>query len=49
MPNYKLTYFDGRGRAEVVRMLFTAGGITFTDERVKNWPTGKEGVDSNLI
>jgi len=43
MPNYKLTYFDERGRAEVVRMLFTAGGIKFTDERVQNWPTGKEG------
>jgi glutathione S-transferase len=48
MPNYKLTYFDGRGRAEVVRMLFTAGGVQFTDERVKNWPTGKEGFDLSL-
>jgi hypothetical protein len=24
-------------------MLFAAGGVEFTDDRVKNWPTGKEG------
>ena len=43
MPSYKLTYFNGRGRAEVSRLIFTVAGAEFTDERVANWPTGKEG------
>jgi glutathione S-transferase len=43
MPSYKLTYFNGRGRAEVSRLIFTVAGVAFTDDRVENWPTGKEG------
>ena len=43
MPSYKLTYFNGRGRAEVSRLIFTVAGVEFTDDRVANWPTGKEG------
>ena len=35
MPKYKLTYFDVRGRAEMTRMAFAAGGIEFEDCRVK--------------
>ena len=42
MSSYKLTYFNGRGRAEVSRLIFAAAGVQFTDERVTNWPTGKE-------
>ena len=42
MPSYKLTYFNGRGRAELSRLIFAAAGVQFTDERVTNWPTGKE-------
>lgn len=33
----------GRGRAEISRLIFAAAGVEFTDERIKNWPTGKEG------
>ncbi|KAH7476730.1 hypothetical protein PRIC1_002759 [Phytophthora ramorum] len=33
-PQLKLTYFDGKGRAELTRMLFHYGGVAFTDERV---------------
>ena len=43
MSHYKITYFDGRGRAEISRLILSAAGVDFTDERVKDWPKGKEG------
>ena len=42
MSNYKIVYFDGRGRAEVSRMILTAAGVEFEDVRVKDWPSGKK-------
>ncbi|KAG3119289.1 hypothetical protein PI124_g2801 [Phytophthora idaei] len=33
-PQLKLTYFDGKGRAELPRMIFNYGGIAFTDDRI---------------
>lgn len=40
MPAYKLTYFDGKGRGEVIRLAFVAGGIKYEDNRVNppDWP-----------
>lgn len=40
MPTNKLTYFDIRGRAEMTRMTFAAGGVKFEDCRVpfQDWP-----------
>nr|AYN44530.1 glutathione S-transferase S12 [Brachionus plicatilis] len=38
MPSYKLTYFNGRGRAELTRLIFSAAGVPFQDERVTDWP-----------
>ena len=35
MPSFKLTYFDGRGRAEVARMVFAYAGQNYTDERLQ--------------
>ena len=43
MPEYKVTYFDGRGRAELTRLVFAAVGEKYTDERISDWPKGKEG------
>ena len=34
MPSYKLIYFCGRGRGEVVRYIFVQAGIGYEDKRV---------------
>ncbi len=43
MPNYTLNYFNGRGRAELTRLIFAASGTQFTDDRVEfaEWPAKK--------
>ncbi|XP_048742387.2 glutathione S-transferase 1-like [Ostrea edulis] len=43
MSEYKLTYFDIRGRAEISRLVFAAADVPYTDERVnrENWPALK--------
>jgi glutathione S-transferase len=38
MPNYTLNYFNGRGRAELTRLVFTAAGVSFNDNRITDWP-----------
>ena len=35
MKNVKLTYFNGRGRAEVARLILTIAGEEFEDDRVE--------------
>ena len=44
MGKYKLVYFDGRGRAEVARMLFKLAGEEFEDKRITQdaWPEFKK-------
>ncbi|GMR38673.1 hypothetical protein PMAYCL1PPCAC_08868, partial [Pristionchus mayeri] len=43
MPAYKLTYFNGRLRAEVARQLLYLAGVPFEDVRVRrpDWPALK--------
>ena len=43
MADMKLTYFDMKGRAELVRLVFAAAGRKFEDVRYKQgeWDTQK--------
>jgi prostaglandin-H2 D-isomerase / glutathione transferase len=42
MPHYKLYYFNGRGRAELSRLIFAAAGQEFEDVRfTDDWPKHK--------
>ena len=34
MPNYKLVYFQGRGRAEICRLIFAQAGVEYEDARL---------------
>ena len=38
--SYKLTYFNGRGRAETIRMIFAQAGVAYEDVRIEGaqWP-----------
>ena len=44
-PNYKLIYFNARGRAEHIRYIFAYAGVDYVDERIskdRNWPELKK-------
>uniref|UniRef100_A0A0L8GDQ8 GST N-terminal domain-containing protein n=1 Tax=Octopus bimaculoides TaxID=37653 RepID=A0A0L8GDQ8_OCTBM len=52
MPTYKLTYFNGKGRAELTRLLFTAADVEFTDHRIDyytDWPEIKPQDGLHLL
>lgn len=44
MPTYKLYYFNGRGRAELARIIMHYAGVEFEDIRFgqDQWPEYKE-------
>nr|XP_017202759.1 hematopoietic prostaglandin D synthase [Oryctolagus cuniculus] len=46
MPNYKLTYFNMRGRAEIIRYIFAYLNIKYEDRRIEqaDWPEIKSSV-----
>ena len=47
----KLTYFDGKGAAELTRLILAYGGQEFTDERIKreDWPSLKEKTPLGMV
>lgn len=50
-PKYKLTYFDGRGLAEVTRLLFAYKGVEYEDVRIQRekWPELKPSTTFGQI
>jgi len=42
-PKLRLFYFDGRGRAEIIRYIFAQGNVAYEDVRIqgKDWPNEK--------
>ncbi|TOF87070.1 hypothetical protein CGJ15_25040, partial [Vibrio parahaemolyticus] len=51
MPEYKLIYFNARGRAELARWIFAYSGIPYTDERFENdeWPEKKKSIEGGKV
>ena len=43
MPKYTFNYFNGRGRAEITRLIFAAADVEFIDNRIEDWPRTKGG------
>ena len=50
MPEYKLTYFNLRGRAELSRLIFAYAGQKFQDVRIEReqWPELKESESMKM-
>ncbi|CAF0928522.1 unnamed protein product [Adineta steineri] len=51
MATYKLYYFNARGRAEVLRLLFAAAGQRFEDSRFEQntWPSFKSQMPLSQV
>lgn len=51
MPQYKLHYLDGRGSAELARLVFAAAGVNFEDIRYsrEDWPNHKQSAKYNFL
>ncbi|XP_067413493.1 hematopoietic prostaglandin D synthase [Emydura macquarii macquarii] len=51
MPHYKLTYFNLRGRAEIIRYLFAYSDIKYEDRRIEqvDWPKIKPTIPFGKI
>ena len=46
MTTYKVVYFDARGRAEIIRLIFAVAGVKYEDVRIakEDWPAKKTGA-----
>lgn len=51
MSSFKVTYFNGRGRAELIRLLLVAGGQEFEDERLtrEEWVNIKPNMPQGQV
>lgn len=50
-PQYKLIYFNARGRAEHIRFIFAYAGIDYEDERIprEKWPEMKRKMPFGML
>nr|AAB63382.1 28 kDa glutathione-S transferase [Paragonimus westermani] len=50
-PKYKLTYFNARGRAELIRMVLHAAELEFEDHRIEmsDWPAIKPTIPGGQL
>ena len=50
MPKYKLIYFNGRGRAELTRLVFAQAGVEYEDCRItkEEWSKIKPGAHGTI-
>jgi glutathione S-transferase len=48
--NYKLTYFNARGRGEIIRLVLVTAGVPFEDTRIEHseWLAKKPSLEKNL-
>eukprot|EP00731_Ephydatia_muelleri_P034236 Em0051g28a len=51
MPQYKLIYFNLRGRAEYIRLIFAQADVQYKDERIKmeDWPSLKPKTPFGML
>jgi glutathione S-transferase len=51
MPQYKLTYFNARGRAEIVRLVFAQAGVEYEDKRItkEEWGELKPNTPNGVV
>nr|AAB01059.1 S-crystallin [Doryteuthis opalescens] len=51
MPNYTLYYFNGRGRAEILRMMFAAANVKYMDKRFEfnEWDKYRKDMPSMCV
>ena len=48
-PKIKITYFNGKGRAESTRLALVVGGIDFEDERIKGEEFAKRKANGDFV
>nr|P18426.1 RecName: Full=S-crystallin SL11; AltName: Full=Major lens polypeptide [Nototodarus sloanii]AAA63411.1 major lens polypeptide [Nototodarus sloanii] len=51
MPSYTLYYFNGRGRAEICRMLFAVASVQYQDKRIElaEWTQFKTKMPCHML
>lgn len=51
MPEYKLIYFNGKGRAEITRWIFVYKGIPFVDDRIEkeDWAARRGSIPGGKL
>lgn len=51
MTNYKLIYFNTKGKAEIIRLIFTVAEVKFEDKRLdqEEWPKLKPSTPSGTL